>query len=633
MIQRSLLKVATRYKSFWLIPIVLIFFISALISLVQLKQSITILDDRYGTSVWSLFQLKTEMRRFYDSLSIYKNEPEAYEQVTERYDILWSRYPVLLKGEDAIQLDKIDGAKKLIASSFKDLQALESTVFGDLKTTPIVTDSIQEILKPHITAIDKLALENYHFNNDFYNRGDKRVAELQKQLIWLMLGLITSGCILLLIIVRESKINRFQAEHDSLTSMPNRAYLRNKLTKLCRQSEPFALHLIDLNGFKDVNDTLGHQAGDVLLQAVSQRLINEVDSQHGCITCRLGGDEFAILHQSYRSQYDLDQVSKKIINSLESEFYVDNHSCFIGGSVGSVVYPDHGEDASRLLTHADIAMYKAKEAAPTSKQVLFDFQMDAEINRRQQLQRDLRTALEDNELTLAYQPILNLQSQSVDYFEALLRWKHPIYGNLSPLEVIEVAEQYGLAHQLGCWVIDESCRQLSEWRAKGFDSLSISVNISPSMYRMDLSGTINDALSKNGLAKGSLGIEVTEDTTMQSIKEADKMLGKLIEENVSIALDDFGTGLSSLSHLQQMHVQTLKIDRSFIHDIVSNPTSSALVNNIIAIGHDLGMKVVAEGIECEEAAKILTNYFCDYGQGYLISKPLAPKDVLPYLSA
>lgn len=631
MLKRSLLKTLAVYKSFWLIPIVLIFFVSALVSLAQLKQSIAILDDRYGTSVWALFQLKTELRRFNDTLSIYKHSSSEYDQVTDRYDLLWSRFPVLLEGEDAFQLRKIPNAPKTVFEAFQTVKSLEKLVVGELKHDPELSTHIQVTLKPHLIAVDKLALDNYHFNNDFYNRGDQRVAKLQKQLIWLMLGLIASGSLFLLMILKESRINKYQAEHDSLTAMPNRAYLRKELSALCKENSAFALHLIDLNGFKDVNDTLGHHAGDVLLQSVSKRLVNEVDKQFGCITCRMGGDEFAVLHRFYTGEQDLSEVTTQIIKSLESEFTVDDHPCFIGGSVGSVIYPNHGSTASQLLTHADIAMYKAKEFAPTSKQVLFDFEMDATIKRKQQLQRDMREALENNKLTLVFQPIVSLNKKEVCYYEALLRWNHPVYGPLSPIEVIDVAEQYGLGHQLGCWVINESCKQIQQWQAQGVGALPVSVNISPSMYRYDLSSTIKQAISAHQLGSGMLWIEVTEDTTMQSIREANQMLDQLSSEGVSIALDDFGTGLSSLSHLKQMNIQTLKIDRSFIKDIDTNPISRSLVRNIIAIGHDLGMKVVAEGIETEIASQILSEFNCDFGQGYLFSKPLEP-DLVPELT-
>lgn len=371
-----------------------------------------------------------------------------------------------------------------------------------------------------------------------------------------------------------------------------------------------------------MNDTLGHHTGDVLLQAVSARLLEHIDHEHGCITCRLGGDEFAILQPRYRHSKDLQAIGQAIIQALEEEFLVESHPCFIGGSIGSVVYPDHGRDASRLLTHADIAMYKAKESAPESTLMTFDYSMDAQINRRQQLHKDLRDALEHGKLTLEYQPIIGFENNCVEYFEALLRWHHPVYGHIAPPEVIEVAEQYGLAHPLGCWVIEQTCRQIQQWQEQGLQPLPVSVNISPAMYRLDLVATINNALDNCGLRKGLLWIEVTEDTTMHSIKEANEMLPRLQEQGVMIALDDFGTGLSSFSHLQQLSIQTLKIDRSFIKDIVDNPTSSSLVNNIIAIGHDLGMKVVAEGIENQAAADILQQYGCDLGQGYLYSRPL-----------
>ena len=623
-------RLLSRFKSFWLIPIVLIFFVSALTSLSQLKRSIEILDERYGTSVWSLFQLKTELRRFHDSLTLYGLDNSKHDEIVERFDILWSRFPILLEGEDARQLKKIPQANELVIEAYSKIQSIEHTVLQELKTTPHLYTQIQLELVPYLRAVDKLTLDNYHFNNDFYNRGDKRVSSLQRQLIWLMLGLIVSGALLLIMVIRESKINRYQAEHDSLTNMPNRSYLRKMLTALCNKNTPFALHLIDLNGFKDINDTLGHLTGDQLLQAVSQRLLENIDAPFGCMTCRMGGDEFAILHNKYIDADSLKQVSAQIITSLEEEFSVDGHSCFIGGSVGSVIYPDHGLDASRLLTHADIAMYKAKENSPSSTQITFDFEMIASINRRNQLQKDLREALENNKLQLAYQPIITLTDHSVSYFEALLRWEHPLYGNLSPLEIIEVAEQYGLAQQLGSWVIDQASQQIHLWKQSGLPLVPIAINISPAMYRLDLASIINNTLHKYNLPPGTLCIEVTEDTTMQNIQEAQIVLSKLVENQVSIALDDFGTGLSSLSHLQQMSVQTLKIDRSFIFDITTNPTSNALVNNIIGIGHDLGMKVVAEGIESQEAADILQNYHCDLGQGYLFSKPLTAEDAFNF---
>lgn len=619
---RSLIRSGSRgFRSYWLIIIVLIFFISAMVSLVQLRQSINILDERYGTSVWSLFQLKSEMRRFHDTLSIYSRDTQVIEEVQHRYDILWSRFPVLLQGEDAVQVQKIKGAPELIGTLFTQIKTLEPIIFEELESNPALAKTIQSKLEKHFSALEKLAVANYHFNNDFYNRGDGKVSQLQQQLIFLMIGLIISGSLLMIMLLRENKQNRFQAEHDSLTSMPNRTFLKDELIALCNQNKRFALHMIDLNGFKDVNDTLGHHTGDQLLRGVSNRLFELIDDRHHCLTCRLGGDEFAIIQYPLNQEREIALVGSRIIEALEDEFIIHGHTCHVGASVGTVIYPTHGDDASTLLSRADLAMYSAKEHSPESRHEIFEIQLDEQVNRRQNLQRDLREAIEHNQLHLEYQPIVNLPDNSISYFEALLRWHHPEIGPIPPLEVIEIAEQYGLANQLGHWVIDGACRQLKEWQSLDIPQVPVSINISPSMYRMDLVMGIRETLKHYQLDKGSLSIEITEDTSMKIIKEAGELLPALKRIGVTAALDDFGTGLSSLSHLQQLEVQTLKIDRSFVSDIVENKTSSALIKNIIGIGHDLGMKVVAEGIECPKSAILLASYGCDLGQGYLFSRP------------
>lgn len=622
----------TRWKSFWLVPIVLIFFISAVVSLVQLKQSISILDGRYGTSVWSLFQLKTEMRRFHDSLAVYRADPSTFEQVQERYDILWSRFPVILKGVDGEQIRKVDGAFQSINLAFSTIKRFEHIIFEQLPAKPSLATQLKTELVPHLKAIDKLALENYHFNNEFYNRGDQEVLELQEQLVWLMFGLIFSGCLLLISVLRENQINRYQAEHDSLTDLPNRAYLRQVLSDKCGSGRTFALHLIDLNGFKDINDSLGHYTGDLILKAVAHRLIHQVDNKHNCITCRLGGDEFAIVQGDVTNQLQIKHLSKTIIELLENPIEVEGHQCHIGASIGSTLYPDHGRDGSTLMSHADIAMYKAKEGAPESNQKLFNFSMVDKINRRQQLQRDLRTAIENAELHLVYQPIISIHDGTTRSLEALLRWNHPSCGSVPPLEVIAVAEQYGLTEALGRWLINETARQLKAWEKEGMPLVPVSINVCPSMYQLDLIGLINSALETNQLNKGLIWIEVTEDTTIQLIKRVKELLPKLSDQGICAALDDFGTGLSSLSHLQQLPIHTLKIDRSFITHFRYDSTSRNLVKHIINIGHDLGLTVVAEGIEDAEVADELRDLKCDFAQGYFYSRPLLPSNVTNFVT-
>lgn len=620
-------------KSMLLLPVVLIFLFSAIISFVQLRQSLNILDNRYGNSVWGLFQLGAELHRFDDALELYHTNPAALKQLQLRYDILWSRFPILLEGVDAKHLENVAGATSILNNCFTLIKSLEEDFFGTPPVKPEGIYSIKTALKLHIEAIKKLSLQNYHYNNQSFNRDDREITSLQEQLIILIMGLCISGSALLWMVLRESKINRYQAEHDSLTQLPNRVYLRKKLSSYCEQEDSFALHLIDLNGFKDVNDTLGHHIGDALLQSVSSRLHDKIDNEFGCITCRLGGDEFAIIQPAIGNNQDLKVVTDQILSLFEGKFHIGEHKCFIGASIGSAIYPKHGLEAGRLLTRADIAMYKAKELSPISGSALFDFKMDIKIHRRQELHRDLRKALKYQQLHLVYQPIVSLEDGQVEYFEALLRWDHKTHGAIPPLEIIEIAEQYALANKLGCWIIDEVSRQIREWRAAGLDPLPVSVNISPSMHRLDLASIINRSLESNYLPKGLIWIEVTEDTTMQILKETQEVIPALNREGISIALDDFGTGLSSLSHLQQLPVQTLKIDRSFIQHIPKDTVSSRLVKNIICIGHDLGMKVVAEGIEDLAAASLLTSYQCDLGQGYLFSKPLKPELIPAFCKA
>jgi len=623
----------SNWKTFWLIPIVLIFFISALVSLIQLKQSITILDARHGTSVWTLFQLRSEMRRFIDSLTIYESNPSTLEDVHHRYDLLWSRFPVALKGVDSQQLSKIDGALDQIKTAFSEVKSLESLVFEGLPTNQKLALDIKAKIYPHLEMVEKLSLDNYHYNNAFYNRSDREVAEMQEQLIWLMFGLISTGSLLLLMVLRENKINLYQAEHDNLTNMPNRAFLRRILSDRCASGLPFALHLIDLNGFKDINDTLGHHTGDLALQAVASRLRDKIDHQFNCITCRLGGDEFAIVQPNVDNEHQVTHLALTIINALAEDFNIDIHQCQIGASIGSTIYPVHGRDGSSLLSHADIAMYQAKDNSPESSQKLFSFKMLEKINRKSQLQRELRGAIQKGELHLEYQPIISLTDGTVSSLEALLRWNHPILNSIPPMEIVEVAEQYGVTEQLGLWLIQETAKQIKAWSVQGLPLLPVSINISPSMYKQDLVAMINTALTENQLPKGLIWIEITEDTSIQIIHKVQKLLPNLSTEGIRVSLDDFGTGLSSLSHLQQLPIQTLKIDRSFISRLEQNETSRALVKHIIDIGHDLGLNVVAEGIEEAYSDKLLKQYQCDYAQGFYYSRPMRPELICDFCNS
>ncbi|MBY4678044.1 putative bifunctional diguanylate cyclase/phosphodiesterase [Marinobacterium arenosum] len=611
----------------WLLLVVVVFAGSALFSVHQLQQGINLLNQSYGSSIWSLFQLKNEWRRFDDYLRLYQYRIISRDELLLSYDLLWSRFPILLEGQDGRQLADIERGRQTIEEAFAALRSVEGRVIALRPSQPDAVHAIKARLEPHYPSVHELALRNFHQNNEFFDHNDRHLLNLQTQLGFSLLGVLVSGGCLLLMVLRENRRNRHQALHDSLTAMPNRTYLRQWLNELCDGDTSFALHLLDLNGFKEVNDTLGHHAGDRLLQMVADRLQQSQVQRQGFKVARLGGDEFAVLQYPVGRGDQARQAAQRIIDALAPAFEVEGHPFYIGGSIGTVLYPEHGSRTQDLLSRADMAMYEAKKQAPESACCFFRREMNQALKRRQRLHRDLRDALQRDELWLEYQPIVDMTSGRLHGLEALLRWQHPDLGMVPPPEIIEVAEQYGLGMQLGSWVVHQACRQNRIWQRQGLVSSRVSVNISPSMYRSELVDLIAQALSESELAAECLAIEVTEDTTMQVLQNSMDILPQLHRMGIDIALDDFGTGLSSLSHLKDLPVQTLKIDRSFVKDIGRDEHATRLVESMVQLGHNLGMRVVAEGIEDEAVLQLLRQQRCDYGQGYLYSKPLPAGDV------
>lgn len=621
-----------RFGARWLVLIVLVFCISVVVSMVQLRTTVKLLDFRPGTSIWALFQLKNEYRNVKSQLALYQHGLVSHDQLMLSYDIFWSRFPVLLEGLDARQLSTIKGGPEVIREAFQDVQSLEPDILrlqqGDTEGAARLNSRLGVFMR----QVDELALNNYHYNNQFFNKNDARLRSLQVQLGYLLLGILLSGSFLLFMLFRENRYNRYQALHDGLTDMPNRKMLRQKMSQLVRAEAPFALHLLDLNGFKEVNDTLGHQAGDELLKAVAERLRLAMNESRDYMVARLGGDEFAVIQFPLSDRSDAEDVAELIIEALEPAFEMEGNLCFVGASIGTALYPSHALRVRDLLSRADLAMYQAKKGAPESGFRFFEERFNDHLKRRQLLHRDLRDALlnPSSQLRLEYQPLVELGSQKVASLEALLRWDHPRLGAIPPLEAIEVAEQYGLGQQLGAWVLQEACQQNRRWMDEGCQPVRISVNISPSMYQLDLVEIIRQSLARAELPAQYLTVEVTEDTTIKQLHESNGLLQKLQQMGVTIALDDFGTGLSSLSHLKELPIQVLKIDRSFVKDLASPDHCSKLIGGIIQLGHVLNMQVVAEGIEDLEVREVLLRYGCDLGQGYHYSRPVRP-EVVPEL--
>jgi diguanylate cyclase (GGDEF)-like protein/PAS domain S-box-containing protein len=419
------------------------------------------------------------------------------------------------------------------------------------------------------------------------------------------------------------------AWYDSLTGLPNRALLQDRLgvatAGAVRDKETLATLFLDLDQFKNINDSLGHAIGDRLLQQVALRIADCVRASD--TVARLGGDEFVIIMPNIRAPADAAFLAEKILAAVARPYAIDGRELYITPSIGIAVCPEDGCDCESLIQHADAAMYLAKENGRNNYQY-FTAALNARAVERLSLESALHGALERRELSLHYQPQINLASGAIIGVEALLRWRHPVLGWVAPDRFIPVAEDSGLIVPIGEWVLQEACRQARAWQAAGLAPLLMAVNVSGVQFRQaDLAETVRDILAAHGLAAASLELEVTESVLMKSADSAVEILQKFRAMGVRLAIDDFGTGYSSLSYLKRFPIDKLKIDRSFVSDITTDPDDAAIASAIIAMAHRLRLKVIAEGVETPGHLRFLFQEGCDEAQGYHYSKPLPPDDL------
>ena len=414
---------------------------------------------------------------------------------------------------------------------------------------------------------------------------------------------------------------RHQAFHDPLTGLANRALFTDRVEHALVLRGGVAVVFLDLDDFKAVNDSLGHLAGDALLQAVALRLTGAL--RPGDTIARLGGDEFAVLFEEAGAAVSAADVAERVIAALQEPFDLDGREVFVTASIGIGV----GEDAEELLRSADVAMYRAK-ASGKAQYVVYAPKMDNDLVGRLELVADLRRACIEDEFVLHYQPIVELESRRVVGVEALVRWQHPTRGLLQPSDFVGLAEETGQIVEIGRWVLQEACRQAASWRAQLGCDLSVSVNVSARQIRQfGLVDDVQAALAASGLAPGALTVEITESALVRRREEMTAILESVTGTGVRLALDDFGTGYSSLSLLRDLPVRTVKIDRSFVHTIDAGPAQRAFVQAIVDLAEALQLTVVAEGIERPIQAAALLRIGCVLGQGYHFARPL-PADAL-----
>jgi diguanylate cyclase (GGDEF)-like protein len=423
------------------------------------------------------------------------------------------------------------------------------------------------------------------------------------------------------------------AHHDILTGLPNRLLLRGRLDhamrRVWRERRGLAVIYLDLDRFKNINDTLGHTAGDELLRIVATRLSDQV--RDGDTVARLGGDEFMILLEDCRSPHDARSVAQKVLDSFRAPFLVKDQELFVTASIGISTYPGDGVTVDELISNSDAAMYRAKEQGKDNYQ-FYTTDLTIAAREKLQLESSLRLALERNEFELHYQPKWNTSTGAITGIEALLRWRHPVHGLVEPLAFLAALEDCGLILPIGRWILRTACRQMQTWRQRGLPAIQMSINISGrQLAQGDLLKVVEESLAESGLDPHYLELEITEGFLMKQPDQAIALLQAFRDWGVSIAIDDFGTGYSSLSYLKQLPIQKLKIDRSFVRDIPENSDDVAITSAIIALGLRLQMLIVAEGVETAEQLEFLKREGCGEAQGYLFSKPLPPAEATALL--
>jgi len=425
----------------------------------------------------------------------------------------------------------------------------------------------------------------------------------------------------------------YLASHDSLTNLPNREMFNQLLHFAIEAAEryrrQFAVLFIDLDRFKVINDSLGHEAGDALLVEIANRLRANLRSSD--VVARLGGDEFVVILEHSAEGQSIEGVTHSLLTAVRRPLQLSGHECHTTASIGIARYPADGTDAQTLTKNADIAMYLAKEDGKNGFR-FFTKDAKAQSIERLILETGLRHALDRKELSLPYQPKIDLSTGQITGVEALLRWAHPDLGTLPPMQFIPLAEETGLIVPIGRWVLKEACAQNMLWQREGLQPVSMAVNLSPRQFADDnLLHDVDNALAASGMSPALLQLEVTESMVMQNVPRAVRVLDALRSRGIRLAIDDFGTGYSSMSLMKQFPIDTLKIDRSFVRDLPDDSEDKAIAQAIISMGKALGMTIVAEGVETAEQETFLRDHACDEMQGFLFSKPIPPEQLADLL--
>ncbi|MFI7546642.1 putative bifunctional diguanylate cyclase/phosphodiesterase [Actinoplanes sp. NPDC049599] len=588
---------------------------SVLILLMVGRQLLTLLENRNLTR-------NLETRVADRTAELYASEQRFHALVQHSSDV------VTVVGTDGVVLYQSESVQRIFGYRPRMLTGRALTGVLDAESASRLADALRSVSgRPYATTVLELTVP--------HRRLGLRQAEIT---ITNLLGdPNVGGLVLNTRDISERKELQEQlvheAYHDALTQLANRALFRERVAEALETrgaADDVTVLFLDLDGFKEVNDSLGHLAGDQLLVRVADRLTASV--REGDMVARFGGDEFAVLIRSALGAGEAELVAQRIVDELHEPFRIDTRDLHVRGSIGLAAYAvlaegeatdTHADDAEQLMRNADLAMYKAKGAGGSSF-ASYDPQMLAGLVERLELEADLRLALDRGELRLHYQPTIDMADNRVIGFEALVRWQHPVRGLINPLDFIPIAEATGLIVPLGRWVLEEACRQAMEWAARdGRRPVKMAVNVSVRQFdRSDLPTVVREVLTATGMPADQLCLEMTESVLMTDTEENLAQLVRLKALGVTLAIDDFGTGYSSLAYLRRFPVDTLKIDRSFVERLGEQADNTALANTIVQLGQSLGMSTVAEGIEEYGQLAALRDMGCTFAQGFYFSRPV-----------
>ncbi|MFM5521252.1 putative bifunctional diguanylate cyclase/phosphodiesterase [Aeromonas jandaei] len=597
---------------------ILLFTGSTLYSLVQIQNATRVMEKYTYDVSWALMQLQLELGRFLNSVEVYHYGGIDHDALMLRYDILWSRTPILLSGQLRKSMEDKQKTLRLVQLIESNIRNMEP----DITRLKVGSPDYQQImmrLAPLQEPLSYSLASVMQKNINIYSENDRHFAQLRNALLMMVSGLVISVLLLSALLIYEGRRHFRAARRDPLTGLPNRVALLEMMESYATQEMPFGLVLIDINDFRDINSKFGYDTGDYLLNELAKRVKALCEEGESC--GRLGGDQFAIIQRGSSDLRQIRELVARLLHSLKQDMVFDNYPFRLEVGIGIAFYPVDSDKTQELLSRVEQALFHSRKTHVPY--VIYDNSLLNETARRKHLASDMVMALEHNALELYYQPIVNLETGRCEAVEALLRWRHPELGFIPPNEVIMVAEEFQLAERVGSWVLNTACEQLYQWHQLGLVDLQMCVNISPGMYQRNLLKLVAKALMEHHLPARSLVLEVTEDTTMREVKNSLQLMQDLNQQGVLLALDDFGTGYSSLSYLQKLPVSKVKIDRSFIQGIDTSLEASELVANICRMGSMLGKILVCEGIETQaqlDVLRSLTDIHL-YGQGYLFSRP------------